>query len=306
MTQPASTEPATVQTAEGAAFPFGANWRRFLSTVDESRIEAAVQSLQQVLGEDCCRGARFLDAGCGSGLFSLAATRLGARVRSFDVDAQSVAATREIQRRFGPPDAPWEITNGSLLDPEFLSELGEFDIVYAWGVVHHTGNMWQAIDLLQRRVAPGGRLWLAIYNDQEVGSRIWTRIKRGYNVLPSWLRTLYVLIVGGTWLLWRLLRRIGIALISTVLRTLAWRNPLKPVASIYGDFSRRQRRRGMHWWYDLVDWIGGWPFEVAKPEVVFDFLRDRGFELVYLRTCGGGLGCNEFVFRRTRQDALTD
>jgi 2-polyprenyl-6-hydroxyphenyl methylase/3-demethylubiquinone-9 3-methyltransferase len=51
-------------------------------------------------------------------------------------------------------------------------------------------------------------------------------------------------------------------------------------------------------WYDLVDWVGGYPFEVAKPEEVFDFYRKRGFELSRLKTSGGGLGCNEFVFIR--------
>lgn len=298
MSQPTSIESTAVQTASGTAFPFGANWRRFLSTVDESRIDAAGNSLREVLGDRLCRDARFLDAGCGSGLFSLAAVRLGARVRSFDVDPQSVAATREIQRRFGPPDAAWEITPGSLLEPAFLSGLGEFDIVYSWGVVHHTGDMWRAIDLLQQRVAPGGLLWLAIYNDQEIASRAWTRIKRAYNALPSWLRLPYVLVVGGSWLLWRSLRRIGLMFIATLLRLVSGHNPLTPAASIYSDVRRRQGRRGMHWWYDLVDWIGGWPFEVAKPETVFEFLRDRGFELVHLKTCGGSLGCNEFVLRR--------
>ena len=126
-------------------------------------------------------------------------------------------------------------------------------------------------------------LWLAIYNDQGPTSRRWWRIKRWYNRLPSWLRLPYVVLVGGGWAVWKLCCR----LTATGL-------PLKTLR----DDVRRQSARGMHPWYDLVDWIGGWPFEVAQPEEVFHYLQDRGFELVDLKTCGGGLGCNEFLFRR--------
>jgi 2-polyprenyl-6-hydroxyphenyl methylase/3-demethylubiquinone-9 3-methyltransferase len=48
--------------------------------------------------------------------------------------------------------------------------------------------------------------------------------------------------------------------------------------------------------HDLIDWVGGWPFEVSTPEEVFNFYRRRGFQLEALKTCAGGLGCNEFVF----------
>ena len=63
--------------------------------------------------------------------------------------------------------------------------------------------------------------------------------------------------------------------------------------------SRRENERGMNRWRDVVDWVGGFPFEVASPERVFDFYRARGFELERLITCRGGHGCNSFVFRRS-------
>jgi hypothetical protein len=51
-------------------------------------------------------------------------------------------------------------------------------------------------------------------------------------------------------------------------------------------------------WRDLIDWVGGYPFEVAKPEAILDFYLRRGFTLKRLVTCGGSLGCNEYVFVR--------
>jgi 2-polyprenyl-6-hydroxyphenyl methylase/3-demethylubiquinone-9 3-methyltransferase len=49
-------------------------------------------------------------------------------------------------------------------------------------------------------------------------------------------------------------------------------------------------------WHDFLDWVGGYPFEVATPEQVFEFCAARGFELRKLATAGGSHGCNEFVF----------
>jgi 2-polyprenyl-6-hydroxyphenyl methylase/3-demethylubiquinone-9 3-methyltransferase len=64
-----------------------------------------------------------------------------------------------------------------------------------------------------------------------------------------------------------------------------------------------QRVRGMSRWHDLLDWVGGWPFEVSTPDEIFAYLKARGFVLRHLKTCGGGLGCNEFVFVRQIQAA---
>jgi 2-polyprenyl-6-hydroxyphenyl methylase/3-demethylubiquinone-9 3-methyltransferase len=55
----------------------------------------------------------------------------------------------------------------------------------------------------------------------------------------------------------------------------------------------------MNRWHDLLDWVGGWPFEVAAPDAIFAYLKARDFTLQHLKTCGGGLGCNQFVFVRT-------
>lgn len=282
---------AVVPVKNDDRFAFGRNWSCFLEAIDESRIQAAGESLEKLLSGASLSGQRFLDAGCGSGLFSLVAYRRGAEVVSFDYDLDCVACSRELQRRFaeGPAASSWRIERGSLLDADFMRDLGEFDVVYCWGVAHHTGAMWEAIGNLRSRIRPGGTIVLAIYNDQQYVSRLWAGIKRWYQRLPRWLRPLYVASIGSVLFLWRLV----VTLLASGLRLITLRNPLVPIL----NWSREYQARGMHGWYDLVDWVGGWPFEVARPEEIFRYFRDHGFRLVELVTCSGH-GCNEFVFRR--------
>lgn len=264
------------------AFAFGKNWRKYLSVLNDNRIAVAEQSLLVALDLDEWAGVRFLDMGSGSGLFSLAARRRGATVRSVDVDPDAVACTADLKAQFFPGDPQWIVERGSALDRAYVESLGLFDIVYSWGVLHHTGDMWQAIDLVASRVAPGGRLFIAIYNDQGRRSRVWTRIKRLSNALPSWMQPAFAVLVS-------LPREVMAAAFLCA--------TLRPMTYVH-SWTRYQSVRGMSRWHDLLDWVGGWPFEVAKPEEVFRYLKDRGFTLERLKTAGGGLGCNEYVFTR--------
>ncbi|MEE9218701.1 MAG: class I SAM-dependent methyltransferase [Acidobacteriota bacterium] len=261
-------------------FEFGGNWARFLSALDEKRIEAARDSLARSLGEVPWRQGSFLDIGSGSGLFSLCARQLGARVVSFDLDPRCVACTLELRRRYFSNDAEWAVRKGSVLDADFLESLGQHDVVYAWGSLHHTGGLWQAMQNVVPLVRPGGRLLVAIYNDQGWRSRVWAGVKRTYVRLPPALR--FLVLVPAFARLWG----------PTLVRDLARLRPLRSWRSYGSD-------RGMTPWRNVVDWVGGYPFEVAKPESVFDFYRRYGFELRRLSTCGGGHGCNEFVFVRS-------
>jgi 2-polyprenyl-6-hydroxyphenyl methylase/3-demethylubiquinone-9 3-methyltransferase len=276
-------------------FAFGKNWGQFLKTLNEQRIQVAEDSLLRLTNRSHLKGCHFLDAGSGSGLFSLAAFRLGATVTSFDVDSDSVACTQELKRRYGTAgETEWRILHGSLLDKAFLNTLGEFDVVYCWGVAHHTGHMWSAIENLTTRLKAGGTFVLAIYNDQLYVSRAWRAIKRIYNRLPAVLRPLYVLAIGAA----EFSKRFVVTMVACLLRLVTLRNPMVPML----NWARESQSRGMHGWYDLIDWVGGWPFEVARPEEVFRFVRNRGFLLEELSTSIGH-GCNEFAFVRVDASA---
>jgi len=261
-------------------FKFGQNWQQYSKSVNPERIAVAEQSILQSLGKNSLEGLRFLDIGSGSGLFSLAARRLGATVHSFDFDEQSVACTLALQKQFYPNDNQWQIERGSVLDEAYLKKLGSFDIIYSWGVLHHTGNMFQAFSNVSALVNQDGYLFISIYNDQGLKSRLWTKVKRIYNESN---RGVQGSIIGLSFiLLW------GPIFVRDFLK---FGNPFKHWKS-YG------KNRGMSAYYDLVDWVGGYPFEVAKPEEVFEFFKKQSFQLMHLKTCAGGLGCNEFVFQK--------
>lgn len=266
----------------GQRFAFGANWTRFLADLDDARIADAESSLRQMLGVADLRGKSFLDIGSGSGLFSLAARRLGARVHSFDFDPRSVACTRELKRRYFADDADWRVESGSALDAGYVASLGTFDVVYSWGVLHHTGSMWSGLEIASGRVAsPTGKLFIAIYNDQGWKSRVWWVVKAFYNKLPAVLQSPFMYVFMGM-----------VHFAALIKHTLKG----QPMV-VLGPLLRDSRERGMSAKHDAVDWIGGFPFEVATFEVLEAHFRARGFRLIQ-STRTTSWGCNELVFER--------
>lgn len=260
-------------------FSFGENWHRFVSChLDPERERIATASLTAFLDRRNLNGLSFLDVGCGSGLFSLGAYRLGAkRIVSVDVDPWSVAATSRLREAAGSPGR-WNVLRGSILDETFTGALEPADVVYAWGSLHHTGRMWDAIRNTAGLVAPGGHLFLAIYNTVEGrgSSEYWLKVKRLYNRCPTPAK--------------RLMEVAYVLRHHVAPHFLRFRNPVFSI--------RTYNSRGMSLSTDVRDWLGGYPYEFARADEVFRFCRNElGLTLVNLRSVNN-VGLNEFLFCR--------
>ena len=261
-------------------FGFGNNWLKFVAELNEKQIVEAKESLQQLLGQADLSGLSFLDIGSGSGLSSLVARRLGARVHAFDFDPDSVASTQSLRDKYFPGDDGWTVERGSILDASFTQRLGTFDIVYSWGVLHHTGAMWKALECATTLVAPGGTLAIALYRKTPLCGA-WRVEKRLYATAPSAVQT----VVRGAY---------KTAYLAGILAT--GRNP-----SVY--VRNYKSARGMNWHRDVHDWLGGYPYESANPAEVKTQLGRLGFTVIRSieRPAGIGIfgtGCDEFVSRR--------
>lgn len=270
----------SLEVAKGERFEFGKNWSQFLKVLNEDRILKAEESLKEMLEVDTLEGKSFLDIGSGSGLFSLAAKRLGASVHSFDFDSSSYACTKELKRRFFENDESWTVEQGSALDREYVESLGKFDFVYSWGVLHHTGSMWEAIENASIPVKDDGTFFIAIYNDTGSQAERWKWIKKTYCKLPGPLKSPFAVLVT--------LPEEGKRLIAAIVK-------LRP-SEFFQFWRSYTTSRGMNRWFDIVDWVGGYPYEVATPDEIFEFCKAKGYRLTKLKVGGVGLGCNEFVF----------
>ena len=265
-------------------FEFGANWRDYAKTVDQASIESSMLGLKKLF-PDGLSGKSFLDIGCGSGLHAVAALSLGAAsVAAIDIDETSVSTTRELLSKY-VPDADWSANIASVFDlPE--EKPGAFDIVYSWGVLHHTGEMWRAIESAAKLVKPNGQLAIAIYAKTPF-DRFWKIEKRIYSGSPK----------VAQWII----RQGYLAALFTAY-TISGRNPLA--------LASKANVRGMNFRNDAHDWLGGFPYETAGADELRDricaigFAEERSF-LVAPKLMGAfGSGCSEFVFRRTAPSSI--
>ena len=252
-------------------FKFGENWASFSKQLDESKILEAMQSLTSLFGHEALKGKDFLDIGCGSGLFSIAVHRLGAQaVTGIDVDPVSVQVSNENARRWLPDAGRVSFQQVSVLDDSNMQLLGKFDVVYSWGVLHHTGNMTRALANAAQAVKPDGLLMVAIYN-RHWSSAGWKAIKWSYNRLGPRVQNLFI---------WLLAPFIFLAKWLVTLK-----NPLK-------------MGRGMDFMHNVIDWVGGYPYEYASIDEMTRSFKGLGFETLLVRKAGVPTGCNEYVCRR--------
>jgi predicted RNA methylase len=261
-------------------FSFGENWAQYAEKIDERRIEEAEKSLIRLVGRESIQGRTFLDIGCGSGLFSLAALRLGCRrLLAVDLDPNSVQTTRKTLERYAPAGANWDCRRISVFDLE-PAKVGTFDIVYSWGVLHHTGAMYKAIEKASAMVQPEGMLTLALYGKTPFCG-LWRIEKRIYSRSPKWVQ--------------RAIEKVY----STVV---AARLALK------GESLKKRRetyfqQRGMDMYHDTRDWLGGYPYESISPQEAMTFMHKLGFEPIRSFVCPSvgllGAGCDEYSFTKS-------
>lgn len=266
-------------------FTFGKNWQSYIKKyLNPDRIADSRKSLINFYGRKSFKGKTFLDIGCGSGLFSLAAYQLGAtKIVSFDIDSDSVNCCRHLRQLVGKPKF-WQVLTGSILDQKLVKSIGTFDYVYAWGVLHHTGQMWQALKNTCQLTKEGGLLYLAIYNkatdwrfytDGRFGpSSFWLKVKKWYSGSSAVVQSL-----------------VDITVISFLVLgyLLTGQNPRKKIQD-------HTKLRGMSWHTDIRDWLGGYPYEYATVTEIRRFVEKRNFSLVKFKN-NYSLKNNEYLFQ---------
>lgn len=267
-------------------FEFGANWQELVGKISDEHLQSAIEDMTQFMNRSDLIGLSFLDVGCGSGLSSMAAYKLGAaNITSVDIDPKNIANVNALKEKFHvPASAQWQSFLASIVDPKDFSKLPKADVVLSWGVLHHTGDMWLGIQNCMNLVNPGGYLYLMLYRDATLAST-WKVIKRRYTR-------------GGSITKWLILNSFaGILILGALAKG---KNPLR----IIRDYKKKSR--GMEWYLDVRDWVGGYPFEYASADQTEAFVSKGGFKLenIYPKPDGKmnlgwrGTGNYTYLFRK--------
>lgn len=239
---------------------------RFAFGVNWRKFNATVTDSQRATARESLsawfgdlRGKRFLDVGAGSGLFAVAASELGADVTAFDFDPSHEG-----------------IDQGDILDHAYTRSLGQFDAVYCWGVLPFTGDTKLALLHVTELVDDGGWMWVTLYTPPNNPGRA-IAVKRLYNRLPNFMKPLMRVSYGWLYLAYRQAR---------------WHDARRYVR----DYSLNMR--GMSYWRDVEDWVGGWPVEFTPPEEARAIIQGCGLEIVSTIDGEPG-GMVEYLARRS-------
>ena len=258
---------------EHITFSFGENWKNFLTTVGDAEIQKASEDIKNWLGESSVKGKRVIDIGCGSGIHSYVFYSMGAKeLISFDYDKNSVDATKQVWQKAQAP-SNWQVIQGSVLDKNYLDTLGKFDIVYSWGVLHHTGGMWKAIENSIDLVNDNGAYWIAIYIKGPNYEKH-LAVKRKYNKASP---------AGKKIMVYKNVLHI------MAHRLLEGKNPFT---------WNEKTSRGMNIYHDIIDWLGGLPYEVASKEEIINFCKSKGLHLKKIEEAKHEGGCSIYVFNK--------
>lgn len=278
-------------------FDFGQNWKNYNKKyLTEDKIQQANNAFIKFTEIQTLKNLTVVDIGCGSGIHSLNFSRMNPKLLlSFDYDSKSVEATNYLKGVY--KNKNWDVMQGSILDEKFLFKMPKFDLVYAWGVLHHTGNVWLAIKNSCDLVAKGGFLHLALYSSDvkmlNKDSTYWLRVKQKYNQSSFIVKRLIELsfILRDKFLSMLIFLR-------GLIKTLVHREKNKTKF-----FSRKKRHRGMSYLIDVRDWLGGWPMEYVSDDAVIELIGSNNFILKKIKK---GEACTEFLFKKDLGDKLGD